>query len=72
VLDPDVAPEVLEFARRDAERRTPEEMTPARMTALAQQGLRVVRVAVTPADPAEVQAVAAAGVAVEVLSAAPA
>jgi precorrin-2 dehydrogenase/sirohydrochlorin ferrochelatase len=67
--DPDVAPAVLELARRDAERWTAEAATAARMAASAQAGLRVVRVAMAPPDPADLQAIAAAGVAVEVLAA---
>ncbi|HEY3694356.1 NAD(P)-dependent oxidoreductase [Phenylobacterium sp.] len=72
VADPDTAAEVLELARRDAERRAPADVTPAQMTALAQQGLRVVRVATGPLDAEALRAIGSAGVTVEVLLAAPA
>jgi precorrin-2 dehydrogenase/sirohydrochlorin ferrochelatase len=68
--DADADPEVLGLARRDAERLAPEEASPERMVALAGAGLRVVRVITGPVAHADALALAAAGAAVEVLSAA--
>ena len=68
IADPGANPEILSMARRDAERRSPSEVSGAAMAELARSGLRVVRVLAGPAPLAEVQALAAAGVAVEVLA----
>ena len=68
VADPGANPEILSMARRDAERRPPSETSGEAMAELARSGLRVVRVLAGPAPVAEVQALAAAGVAVEVLA----
>jgi precorrin-2 dehydrogenase/sirohydrochlorin ferrochelatase len=68
--DPSADPAILALARRDAERLAPDEATPERLAALAAEGLRVVRVATgSPVD--EIAALARAGVAVEILAAAP-
>ena len=58
------------MARRDAERMTPDEATPQAMIELARSGRRVVRVVVLAPPAEEVQPLAAAGVAVEVLASA--
>ena len=71
IADEGVDPAVLTMARRDAERLTPEEADAQRMAGLAQAGRRVVRVVASSIDPADVQALAAAGVEVEVLASAP-
>jgi len=69
VLAPDAAvdPQVLDLARRDAERLTEGEATAERLIALARAGLVVARVSAGPADPGELEALAAAGVVAEVL-----
>lgn len=72
VADPGADPDIVTMARRDAERLAPEAATPARLAELARAGLRVVRVICDPAPSADLQALAAAGVAIEVLLAAPA
>lgn len=71
VADPGANPEILAMARRDAERRSPAETSGEALAEMARSGLRVVRVLAGPAPLAEVQALAAAGVAVEVLAVAP-
>jgi precorrin-2 dehydrogenase/sirohydrochlorin ferrochelatase len=71
VADPGANPEILSMARRDAERRSPAETSGEALAEMARSGLRVVRVLAGPAPLAEVQALAAAGVAVEVLAVAP-
>jgi precorrin-2 dehydrogenase/sirohydrochlorin ferrochelatase len=74
VLVPDegAAPEVLELARRDAERRSPDEVGLETLVALAGEGLRVVRVITAAPSPKVLLDLRSAGVAVEVLLAAPA
>lgn len=64
VLAPDegVAPEVLELARRDAERLWPDTATAEQLTELTHRGLHVVRVTVGTPDPAELRALAELGV----------
>lgn len=69
VADEDADPAILAMARRDAERHA--DASPEQLVDLARQGLRVVRVVAHPVRPADVQALADAGVAVEVLLAAP-
>lgn len=66
--DPGVAPGVLGMARRDAERL--EAFEPAALAALAGRGMSVVRVLAGPPQLAELSALRAAGVEVEVLPAA--
>jgi len=64
-------PEILGLARRDVERLHPQSATPQRLTDLAQEGFRVVRVICAHADASELRAIIGAGVAVEVMLAAP-
>lgn len=71
IADPGADPEVLTLARRDVHRLDPDEVAPAALVALAQEGKQIVRLVVAPVDPAAIQALAAASVAVEVLMAAP-
>ena len=73
VLIPDdgADPEVVTLARRDAHRLTPAEATAEKLVELAQEGRQIVRLVVAPVDPAVIQALVAASVAVEVLMAAP-
>ena len=69
IADDGAAPEVLLLLRRDVHRLPPGEVS---AEALAQEGKQIVRLVVAPVDPAVIQALAAASVAVEVLMAAPA
>jgi precorrin-2 dehydrogenase/sirohydrochlorin ferrochelatase len=69
IADETAAPEVLALARRDAERR--DAADPAALAALAQEGLRVVRVITAAPEPKALKALKAAGVCVEVMLAAP-
>jgi len=62
--DPGAAPDILALARRDARRAAPD---PVALVELAAAGLRVVRVLCGPVPEAERQALAAAGVATDVL-----
>ena len=64
IHDPQIAPDLLDMARRDAEREP--SSTPARIVELARAGRLVVRLGPTPAEAA---AIAAAGVAHEWISA---
>ncbi|WP_411289391.1 NAD(P)-dependent oxidoreductase [Phenylobacterium sp.] len=63
-VDPGINAEVLNLARRDAERIIP---AVDRLIQMAQQGLQIVRLIRGPAPPRELQALAQAGVATEVL-----
>lgn len=72
VLETGTRPEILSMARRDAERLSPNEATTERLTALAQDGRRVVRVTAGPPPAAGLAALQAAGVRVEILPTAPA
>jgi precorrin-2 dehydrogenase / sirohydrochlorin ferrochelatase len=63
--------DVMTMARRDVERLNPAEATVEKLIELAKGGRQIVRLIVGPVDPALVQALAAASVAVEVLSTAP-
>lgn len=67
VCDPGVDPNVVALARRDAERMAPESVSPERLKAMVEDGLRVVRLTEgrVPTDD-----LAAAGVTVEILPAA--
>lgn len=67
VADIGADPAILAMARRDAERLEPSEATMGVIVDLARNGRRVVRVVSAPASPADLQALGAAGVAVEVL-----
>ena len=71
VADAGANPEILAMARRDAERRAPGEISGEAMAELARAGRRVVRVLAGPAPVAEVQALAAAGITIEVLAVVP-
>jgi precorrin-2 dehydrogenase/sirohydrochlorin ferrochelatase len=71
IADPGADPEVLTLARRDVHRLDPGEVAPEALVALAQEGKQIVRLVVAPVDPAAIQALATASVAVEVLMAAP-
>ena len=64
VLAPDegVPAEVLDLARRDAERMWPGTATAEHMTELTDRGLHVVRVTAGPPDPAELRVLAEHGV----------
>jgi precorrin-2 dehydrogenase/sirohydrochlorin ferrochelatase len=72
IADEGADPEVVTMARRDVHRMEPAEADAQTLVALAQEGKQIVRLIVAPVDPALVQALAAASVAVEVLMAAPA
>jgi precorrin-2 dehydrogenase/sirohydrochlorin ferrochelatase len=67
VADEGADPEVVTMARRDAQRLEPAEASAETLVALAQEGKQIVRLIVAPVDPAIVQALAAASVAVEVI-----
>jgi precorrin-2 dehydrogenase/sirohydrochlorin ferrochelatase len=71
VVDAGVAAEVLELARRDAARLDPAQAAAEKLVALAQEGLRVVRVITAAPDAAALRALREGGVTVEVLLAAP-
>lgn len=71
IADEDAAPQVLALARRDVERRPADSANPAALAVLAQEGLRVVRVITAAPEPKALKALKAAGVAVEVMLAAP-
>jgi siroheme synthase-like protein len=72
VADEGADPEVLTLARRDVQRLDVNETGAEALVALAQEGKQIVRLVVASVDPAVIQALAAASVAVEVLMAAPA
>ena len=67
VADDGADPEIVTMARRDAQRLEPAEAGAETLVALAQEGRQIVRLIVAPVDPAIVQALAAASVAVEVI-----
>lgn len=67
VADEGADPEILTLARRDAQRLDAAEVAAETLVALAQEGKQIVRLIVAPVDPAIVQALAAAAVAVEVI-----
>lgn len=71
VPDPDADPEILGMARRDADRLDPADAPPQRLAGLAARGLTVVRVVTAPVPAEDARALAAAGVLVEVILAAP-
>jgi len=70
VIPAGVDPGVLAMARRDADRLA-DEASPESLVALAQAGRQVVRLVTGPLDARDLKALAAAGVTVEVLLAAP-
>ncbi|MDP3659890.1 NAD(P)-dependent oxidoreductase [Phenylobacterium sp.] len=69
--DPGADPAIMGMARRDAEQLGVEAATPSRLVALAQEGLRVVRVVTSAPREVELRSIAQAGVVVEVMLAAP-
>jgi len=71
VIPDGVEPGILSMARRDAGRLTLGDAGTEHLIALARAGRQVVRLVTGPIDPREVKALAEAGVAVEVLLAAP-
>lgn len=71
VIPAEVEPTILDMARRDAGRLTPAEASPDALVQLARAGRQVVRLVTGPLDPRDLKALAEAGVAVEVLLAAP-
>ena len=72
IADEGADPEVMSLARRDVHRLDPAEVGAETLVTLAQEGKQIVRLVVAPVDPAVIQALATASVAVEVLMAAPA
>lgn len=71
VIPSGVEPGILDMARRDAGRLTPSEAAPDSLIALAKAGRQVVQLITGPLDPRDLKALAEAGIAVEVLLAAP-
>lgn len=71
VIPSGVEPGILAMARRDAGRLTPAEAGPDALIALARGGRQVVRLVTGPLDPRDLKALTEAGIAVEVLLAAP-
>lgn len=67
IADEGADPEVLTMARRDVHRLDPVATSAEALIALAQEGKQIVRLVVSPVDPAVVQALGAAAVAVEVI-----
>jgi len=67
VADDGADPEIVTMARRDAQRLAPAEASAETLVALAREGKQIVRLIVAPVDPAIVQALAVASVAVEVI-----
>jgi precorrin-2 dehydrogenase/sirohydrochlorin ferrochelatase len=72
VADDGADPDVLAMVRRDVRRLSPDEAGADRLVELAGEGRQIVRLIAAPVDPAVIQALTAAAVAVEVLMAAPA
>jgi len=72
VADPDADPQIMTMGRRDVERLSPDEASAEHLIQLAHEGRQVIRLITGPVEPALVQALTAAGVAVEVLLSAPA
>lgn len=71
VADDDVDPQIMTMARRDVHRIAPAEITADQMIQLANEGRQIIRLITGPVEPALVQALTTAGVAVEVLASAP-
>ena len=67
VADEGADAEVVTMARRDVQRLEPGAVDAETLVALAREGKQIVRLVVAPVDPAVVQALAAASVAVEVI-----
>ncbi|WP_297514302.1 NAD(P)-dependent oxidoreductase [uncultured Caulobacter sp.] len=70
VLDADADPEIARMARRDVERLDPARAGAEALIQLAREGRQIVRLITHPVDPALIQALSQAGVAVEVVPAA--
>lgn len=70
-VDEGASGEVLELARRDADRLGAEAMAPQQLAEMTARGLHVVRITAGEADPAELRALAELGVDVEVAPLAP-
>lgn len=71
IIPSGVEPGILDMARRDAGRLNPAEARPEALVALATAGRQVVRLVTGPVDPRDLKALRDAGIAVEVLLAAP-
>jgi precorrin-2 dehydrogenase/sirohydrochlorin ferrochelatase len=71
VSDPQADPQVMALVRRDAERLEPQDAPSEALIKLAQEGHRVVRLIVGAPQAADIKALTAAGVRVDVLLAAP-
>ena len=72
IADEDCMPSVLGLVRRDAHRLSPDQSGPGEIIAMAREGVQVVRLVTSPPDLAMLDALTAAGIAVERLrSAAP-
>lgn len=67
-VDDGADPDILAMARRDADRLAPAAATPQVLIDLARNGRRVVRLVVQAPPAAEVAALAAAGISVEILA----
>jgi len=67
VIDPGCAPAILELARRDARRIEGETVSLDQMAALARQGLSLVRLSPVAPSKADLEALAQAGAAAEIL-----
>lgn len=72
IVETGADPHIVGMVRRDAERLAPDEAATARLVALAKGGRQVVRLITSAPDPKQLKALTDAGVAVEVLLAAPA
>jgi precorrin-2 dehydrogenase/sirohydrochlorin ferrochelatase len=70
-FDADTDPAVLALARRDAGRLSPADSTPEALAALARAGRQVVRIITRAPDVSDLKTLAAEGVTVEVMLAAP-
>jgi precorrin-2 dehydrogenase/sirohydrochlorin ferrochelatase len=67
IADEGADPDIVNMARRDVHRLAPAQISADDLVALAQEGKQIVRLIVAPVDPAVVQALGAASVAVEVI-----
>ena len=67
IADEAADPDIVNMARRDVHRLEPDAVDAGTLVAMAQEGKQIVRLIVAPVDPALVQALAAASVAVEVI-----
>lgn len=67
VIHTGASPEIIDLARRDARRLSAAEGTTAALAALAREGLNVVRLAPNPPGPRDLETLAKAGAATEIL-----